>query len=61
VFSPDEITNWANQLGVPPDQMRMVLAEALPHAIDHATPAGEVPAPGQSLDLSALLGRFLGR
>jgi|ERR1044071_8842200 uncharacterized protein YidB (DUF937 family) len=60
VFSPNEIENWANRLGVSVDRMRGVLAEVLPHAVDHSTPTGQ-PSEGQNIDLSALLGRFLGR
>jgi hypothetical protein len=41
VFTQDEIANWASQAGTDPDKMRAVLAEALPHAMDHVTPNGE--------------------
>ena len=59
VFGPEEIAHWANQVGIQPDQMRAVLAEALPRAVDHFTPNGEVPA--QTPDLGSLISRFLGR
>ena len=59
-FSADEIEGWATQAGTTPDKMRAVLAEALPHAVDHVTPAGQVPAPNAMPDLSSLVSRFLG-
>src|SRR5262249_46539201 len=60
VFSSDEISGWASQLGVDPDKMRVVLAEAMPHVVDHLTPNGQVPPETQTPDLSALVQRFLG-
>jgi uncharacterized protein YidB (DUF937 family) len=58
VFSPDEVSGWASQLGVDPDKMRVVLAEAMPHVVDHLTPNGQVPPATQSPDLSGLIQRF---
>jgi uncharacterized protein YidB (DUF937 family) len=58
IFTPDEIAGWAQQAGINPDMMKTVLAEALPHAVDHATPDGAVPAPTATPDLSSLIGRF---
>jgi uncharacterized protein YidB (DUF937 family) len=58
VFSPEQIEGWAQQAGTTPDALRGVLAEALPHVIDHATPGGQVP--DQMPDLSGLISRFLG-
>ena len=60
VFTPEEIEGWAAQAGIDPAKMQTVLAEALPHAIDHATPNGEVPAQGSTPDFSSLIGRFFG-
>ncbi|HXT78973.1 MAG TPA: YidB family protein [Acetobacteraceae bacterium] len=60
VFSADQIEGWAAQAGTTPDRMRMVLAEALPHAVDHATPQGQIPAPNEAPDLTSLLGKLLG-
>jgi len=37
-----------------------VLAEALPHAVNHVTPAGHVPEANAMPDLSSLMGRFFG-
>jgi uncharacterized protein YidB (DUF937 family) len=58
VFSQQQIEGWAQQAGTTPDAMRGVLAEALPHVVDHATPGGAVP--DQAPDLSAVLGRLFG-
>jgi uncharacterized protein YidB (DUF937 family) len=58
VFSAEEIQGWAAQAGTTPDKMSAVLAEALPHAVDHVTPDGQVPEPNATPDLSSLIGRF---
>ena len=60
VFTQGEIANWASQAGTDPDRMRNVLAEALPHVVDHATPNGEIPAPNATPDLTSLVRRFMG-
>lgn len=55
----EQLDEWAAKVGVSHEQLATVLAEVLPHAIDHATPSGELPAAGASApDLSGLLGRF---
>lgn len=56
VFSQDEISDWAAQAGTSPDKMREVLAEALPHAVNHVTPDGQVP--DQVPALSSLVQQF---
>jgi uncharacterized protein YidB (DUF937 family) len=58
VFTPDEINGWATRLGVDPDKMRTVLAEAVPHVVDHLTPNGQVPQGNGAADLSGLMGRL---
>jgi uncharacterized protein YidB (DUF937 family) len=57
-FTPEELSGWAQQAGTTPDALRGVLAEALPHVVDHATPGGAVP--DQTPDLSGLVSRLLG-
>jgi len=59
VFNQDEISGWAAQAGTSPDKMREVLAEALPHAVNHVTPNGQVP--DQVPSLSSLIEQFMGR
>lgn len=60
VFPAEQIESWANQAGTTPEQLRAVLAEALPHAVDHMTPGGAVPPADAMPDLSALISRFFG-
>ena len=61
VFSPEQIDGWAEKAGTTPDALRDVLAQALPHMVDHLTPGGAVPAAtSQMPDLSGLLARFMG-
>ena len=62
VFSPEQIQGWAQQSGTTPDAIRSVLAEAIPHVVDHLTPGGQVPAqtPPQMVDLAGILGRLMG-
>jgi uncharacterized protein YidB (DUF937 family) len=59
VFPPEQISHWATQAGTTPDAMRQVLAEALPHAVDHLTPGGQPPA--QTADISGMLQGLLGQ
>jgi uncharacterized protein YidB (DUF937 family) len=60
VFSDQQIQGWAQQAGTTPDSMREVLAQALPHLVDHLTQGGQVPASSQMPDLAGLMNRFLG-
>lgn len=51
------INNAAGKLGVDPGQLMNQVAQVLPHAVDHATPDGQVPASGGGgFDLSMLGG-----
>lgn len=51
------VNNAAGKLGVDPGQLMGQLAQVLPHAVDHLTPNGEVPAGGGGgFDLSMLGG-----
>jgi uncharacterized protein YidB (DUF937 family) len=57
---PEQIAELAGRFGVPPETVQQILAQALPHVVDQATPAGEVPPPSQTPDLGSLLGGLLG-
>jgi uncharacterized protein YidB (DUF937 family) len=61
VFSQEEISGWASQAGTTPEKMRTILAEALPQAVDHATPNGQTPAPDSTPDLGSLVGNLFGK
>ena len=54
VLGSGAIGDLASKLGVSPEQASTVLAQVLPHIVNHATPNGEVPAGGQ-LDTSNVL------
>ena len=58
VFNENQINAWAGQAGTTPDAMRQVLAQALPHVVDHLTPGGQMPPP--NADLSGTLMNLLG-
>ena len=61
VFSMQQIMAWAQQFGITPDVLQNLLAQGLPHVIDHLTPQGQVPSqPPQAADLASVLGRILG-
>lgn len=46
----------AGKLGTDPTQLLGQLSQVLPHAVDHLTPNGQVPAGAGGLDLGALAG-----
>jgi uncharacterized protein YidB (DUF937 family) len=51
------INNAAGKLGVDPGELMNQVAQVLPHAVDHATPDGQVPSSGGGgFDLSMLGG-----
>jgi uncharacterized protein YidB (DUF937 family) len=60
VFSPEQLQGWASQAGTTPDKLQAVLAEALPHAVNHVTPGGQIPEANAMPDLSSLMSRFFG-
>jgi uncharacterized protein YidB (DUF937 family) len=62
VFSPQQIQGWAQDAGTTPEAIQKVLAEAIPHVVDHLTPGGQVPAqtPPQMIDLAGILGKLMG-
>ncbi|KVG36894.1 hypothetical protein BGV52_08105 [Burkholderia ubonensis] len=55
VLGSDAIGALASKFGVDPAQASGILAQVLPHVVNHATPNGEVPADGQ-VDTSNVLG-----
>ncbi|KVH79809.1 hypothetical protein WJ41_31325 [Burkholderia ubonensis] len=55
VLGSDAIGTLASKFGVDPAQASSILAQVLPHVVNHATPNGEVPADGQ-VDTSNVLG-----
>ncbi|RQS66113.1 DUF937 domain-containing protein [Burkholderia sp. Bp8963] len=55
VLGSDAIGALASKFGVDPQQASGILAQVLPHVVNHATPSGEVPADGQ-VDTSNVLG-----
>ncbi len=58
VFSNDELRGWAEQAGTSQDKILQILSEAVPKAVDHVTPNGQLPT--QSTDLMGMLTKFLG-
>lgn len=55
VLGSDTVTALANKVGIDPSAASGLLAQVLPHVVNHATPNGEVPADGQ-VDSSNVLG-----
>ncbi|MGU7775881.1 YidB family protein [Burkholderia sp. MR1-5-21] len=55
VLGSDAIGALASKVGIDPQQASGILAQVLPHVVNHATPNGEVPADGQ-VDTSNVLG-----
>lgn len=57
VLGSDAIGAIASKFGVDPSMASTVLAQVLPHVVNHATPDGAVPADGQAqVDPSNVLG-----
>ncbi|WP_206951818.1 YidB family protein [Trinickia acidisoli] len=54
VVGSGALSDLAGKLGVSPDQASNLLAQVLPHVVDHATPSGEVPPSGQ-IDAASVL------
>jgi uncharacterized protein YidB (DUF937 family) len=59
VLGSDVVDGIAQKVGSSSEQVSGVLAQVLPHVVDHATPEGEVPAGGQ-MDMSSVLGSLAG-
>jgi uncharacterized protein YidB (DUF937 family) len=62
VFPPAQIEALAAQHGLPAGTVTTLLTHLLPHAVDAATPGGEVPPAGSTpnIDFAGLIGRVLG-
>ena len=50
VFGQNQVNQWAQQSGMSPDTLLGHLASFLPHAVDHMTPNGQMPAGGSDFD-----------
>jgi uncharacterized protein YidB (DUF937 family) len=56
---PDQLAALGDKVGLPHDQVAALLAQVLPHAVDHATPDGTVPAEGTATpDFTTILGKL---
>ncbi|KAF1025623.1 MAG: hypothetical protein GAK40_01370 [Burkholderia plantarii] len=55
VLGSDTVSALASKVGIDPSQVSTLLAQVLPHVVNHATPDGQVPADGQ-VDSSNVLG-----
>jgi len=49
VLGPDRIAELAEKVGLPPERAQEVVAQVLPNLIDHLTPNGQLPPPGDLL------------
>lgn len=49
------LSELASKVGVSPEQASGLLAQVLPHVVDHATPDGQTPPTGQ-IDVASVLG-----
>lgn len=56
-MGPEMIGHFAEKLGIPPQEVSGILAQVLPHMVDHVTPDGTVPP--QS-NVQGMLGSLLG-
>lgn len=55
VVGSDALNELASKVGVSPEQASTLLAQVLPHVVDHATPTGETPDSGH-IDVASVLG-----
>ncbi len=44
VFGQNQVSQWAQQTGMAPNDLLGQLSQFLPHAVDHMTPNGEIPS-----------------
>lgn len=56
-MGPEMIGHFAEKLGIPPQEVSGILAQVLPHMVDHVTPDGTVPPPSS---VQGMLGTLLG-
>lgn len=56
-LGPEMIGHFAEKLGIPPQEVSGILAQLLPHMVDHVTPDGTVPPAG---NVQGILGTLLG-
>jgi uncharacterized protein YidB (DUF937 family) len=59
VVGSDALSQLASKLGVSPEQASALLAQILPHVLNHATPNGETPPSGQ-FDVASVLSSIQG-
>jgi uncharacterized protein YidB (DUF937 family) len=55
ILGSSAVSELAGKIGVSPEQASGLLAQVLPHVVNHATPDGEVPQSGQ-IDTASVLG-----
>ena len=55
MVDPQKLSQMARQQEMSPDEMSEHIAEALPNLVDQATPNGQVPKQGKSVD--SLMGK----
>jgi uncharacterized protein YidB (DUF937 family) len=60
VFPAEQLRDWAAKAGTTPEALQGVLAQAIPHVVDHMTPEGQVPAPGQMPDFAGVINKLFG-
>ncbi|MBV9654916.1 MAG: DUF937 domain-containing protein [Acetobacteraceae bacterium] len=63
VFPPGQIDALAQRYGLPAGVVTEILSQVVPHAVDTATPTGQLPTtPGATppIDYGALIGRLFG-
>ncbi len=50
VFHPDQLNQWSQQTGMSQDSILGSLSKLLPHAVDQATPNGQMPTGASPFD-----------
>ncbi|RDU97963.1 YidB family protein [Trinickia dinghuensis] len=55
ILGSGALGDLAGKLGISPEQASGVLAQVLPHVVNHATPDGQVPDSGQ-IDAASVIG-----